>query len=179
MTFEVWRQIPAYSGRYEASDHGRIRSMISGRGPRKEPLILEQSVSKDGYAEVNIVKDDGRKSKARVNRLVCAAFTGIMESSDMHASHINGDKLNNTADNLEWATKSENELMKRVHGRVPAKKLTEDDVRKVHRLKREEKMTNVAIGKIIGCSDRMVGKIIRGVSWPHIKEEFDELDGNI
>lgn len=176
MAFEVWRQVPAFNGRYEASDQGRVRSMVCGQGARSTPLILSQHDTRDGYKEVNIVKNDGSKSMIGVHRMVCAAFTGVMESSDMHASHIDGDKSNNTPENLEWATKSENELMKRVHGRVPAQKLTEEQVREIHRVKRSEKITNVKLGKQFGCSDRMIGKILKGDSWPHIKEEFDSIE---
>jgi hypothetical protein len=50
-----------------------------------------------------------------VHRLVCAAFHG--KPADRHeVSHIDGTRDNNQLKNLKWATHSENEQAKKLHG---------------------------------------------------------------
>jgi hypothetical protein len=99
---EHWCEIPGYAP-YEASSHGRIRSWNNGRyGRRTRPLIMKQSWSSNGYMCINI----GQKPR-RVHRLLALAFIPNPDNKYC-VDHIDGDILNNSLNNLRWATKAEN-----------------------------------------------------------------------
>lgn len=98
----IWKPIPDMPGCF-ASEHGDIRS--------PEGKIRTQSPDTGGYMRVTI-GDIG----FRVNRLVCAAFHGRAPTSKHEAAHCNGKKINNSARNLFWKTRVENEQDKVQHG---------------------------------------------------------------
>jgi len=102
-----WLPIPGYEGLYEASDDGRVRSVLphpKGRTPARH--VLAQSVHSNGYANVGLRNASGRKVIG-VHRLVALAFHGAPNPGD-EACHIDGNKLNNHARNLRWGTHAEN-----------------------------------------------------------------------
>lgn len=69
-----------------------------------------------------------------VHITVCEVFHGPMPQPDMIVNHIDGNKLNNHKDNLEWATKSENIIhayktgLRSDNRRILVKDLTTDKV---------------------------------------------------
>lgn len=113
---EVWRLIPGYDDCYEASSEGQIRrskannsKSVKGGGGWKAGYILAQSTDKAGYHKCNLWDADlGRQKSVYVHRLVAAAFHGEPPTPEHTVNHIDGHKGHNAADNLEWATKSEN-----------------------------------------------------------------------
>ena len=83
------------------------------------PLKLYKE--RNGYMRVWIIQN-GKRVKASVHRLVAKAFIPNPENKPC-VNHIDGNKENNCASNLEWCTHSENEK----HSyRVLGKKLTAD-----------------------------------------------------
>lgn len=70
---EVWRDIPGYDGRYQASTHGRIRKAWKGA---KQPVILKANPKHSGANQlyVNLFTADGKQQKRPVLRLVAMAF---------------------------------------------------------------------------------------------------------
>lgn len=99
---EVWRDIPGYAGRYQASNLGRVK------GPRG---ILRPYISRSGYL-INTAYVDGGKIREGVHRLVAHAFIPNPEGKPQ-INHINGIKTDNRPENLEWVTCSENNLHRR------------------------------------------------------------------
>ena len=102
---EVWRPIAGYEGLYEVSNFGRVRRIF--RYGREHIRPCKPKITKDGYFETTLVKDCKPKH-IRTHRLVAQAFCENPESKP-EVNHIDGDKLNNCADNLEWCTSSENQ----------------------------------------------------------------------
>ena len=114
---EEWKDIPGYEGSYQVSNLGRVKSV-----PRKVPYkggpsyallkgkIMSLSVEKDGYLVVALSKKGARKMH-KVHRLVAAAFIGG-EHRGLQINHIDGDKSNNSVDNLEWCSCKQNILHK-------------------------------------------------------------------
>jgi len=62
----------------------------------------------NGYYYVCLSKN-GKVRKFKVNRLVAQAFIPNPDNKPF-VNHIDGDKLNNNVNNLEWCTQSENML---------------------------------------------------------------------
>ena len=96
---EIWRIIKGFED-YEISNTGRVKSHKHGR-----EVILKQRVSHDGYVWYNLCMN-GKQYTKRANRLVAEAFVNNPENKPT-VNHIDGDKSNNNADNLEWATREE------------------------------------------------------------------------
>lgn len=106
MTAEVWKPIEGYEGIYEVSDKGNVRSYRNGKhGIRKNPIIIVGLMGKH-YRSVCLCKDN-KKTFYNVHRLVAEAFLPNPENKK-EVNHIDGNKLNNCKENLEWASHAEN-----------------------------------------------------------------------
>lgn len=110
---EIWRDVPKYEGLYQVSNLGRIKS-LERRVPIKngkftryyKECILSKVLGKRGYYVVSL----GRRAQNKtVHRLVALAFIPNPKNKPC-INHIDGDKLNNNINNLEWCTYSENNL---------------------------------------------------------------------
>lgn len=112
---EEWRPISGLAD-YEVSNLGRVRRATNGyRKPAG--YILRQSQT-HGYATIALWRD-GCAVGNRINRLVCYAFHGEPPTPQHHAAHIDGDRMNNRAENLRWADPSSNMKDKVAHGTNP------------------------------------------------------------
>ncbi len=98
---EVWRSVKEFEGMYEVSNLGRVRSLR-----REHPLIMSQCIINTGYKAVRFgIK--GKTYNRLVHRLVAKEFCeGYAEG--LTVNHIDADRLNNSASNLEWVTHKEN-----------------------------------------------------------------------
>lgn len=102
---EIWKPIEEFLGLYEASNLGKIRTIR--RWAAKNPKIMTQYNPKGRYQEVHFWKE-GSTTIRSVHRLVALAFIPNPENKPQ-INHIDGNKLNNCVDNLEWCTNSENQ----------------------------------------------------------------------
>lgn len=96
---ETWRDVVGYEGLYRVSDMGQVH------GPRK---LLRPGADGGGYLAVNLCKD-GRQILTKVHRIVAEAFIPNPHGK-REVDHINRDRQDNRAANLQWATKRENML---------------------------------------------------------------------
>ena len=96
----MWKPTISFPG-YEVSDSGEVRNA-------KTKHVLSQHENNRGYLKVFLV-DNGHQNGVFVHRLVATAFC---ENDDIihkiQVNHINEDKTDNRALNLEWVTPSEN-----------------------------------------------------------------------
>ena len=69
---------------------------------------IKQQMSNSGYLRVELFSH-GAGKKFLVHRLLAAAFIPNPENKET-VNHIDGDKSNNSIGNLEWATRSENQI---------------------------------------------------------------------
>ena len=106
MVNEIWKPVvneKMRNGQYEVSSLGRLRNKNTGH-------ILKPFISNTGYCRISI--NDFRTSKKKntnlsVHRLVAEAFIPN-ECNKPEVNHKDGNKMNNSVDNLEWSTESEN-----------------------------------------------------------------------
>lgn len=98
---EIWRDIDGYEERYQVSNYGRVKSFW--RGAIK---ILKPAAISRGYLFVSLCKPNQRK-QFYIHRLVAQAFIPNPDNKRT-VNHIDGHRLNNCVENLEWATAAEN-----------------------------------------------------------------------
>ena len=108
MKNEEWRDVVGYEGRYQVSSMGRVKSLERKDrfGRIVKERILKPGVDHNGYQFVNL-HAGGKPKNVPVHRLVCQAFRENPENKP-EVNHIDEDKTNNNAVNLEWCTRKEN-----------------------------------------------------------------------
>lgn len=111
---EKW--IPILDGLYEASDLGRIRRARPGRKTWIGKELKAHMLPK-GYMQV-LPTVNGKNRNMYVHRLVANAFIGPCPEG-YEVNHIDGNKANNRADNLEYVTRKGNVQHAIAHGLMP------------------------------------------------------------
>ena len=101
-SIEIWKDILGYEDLYKVSNLGRIKSLVSSKKER----ILKSDRGGDYYNRVFLRKDKKTKTY-RVHRLMAQTFLPNPENKPM-VNHKDGNKLNNSLDNLEWCSSLEN-----------------------------------------------------------------------
>ncbi|WP_168714674.1 NUMOD4 motif-containing HNH endonuclease [Streptomyces sp. A0592] len=109
-----WRPIPGYEHTYEVSDTGQINSKAR---PRTRGGLLKLKVNARGYWAVSLVAG-GVQTTHEVHRLVALAFLGP-RPPQAQVRHLDGDRLNCSAENLAYGTHSDNLLDAVRHGTHP------------------------------------------------------------
>lgn len=138
---EEWRDIPGYSGLYQASDWGRIRSFMptgKQREKAKSPHMIRPAYSAaKNQCYVSLVNEPDKREAGRraqkvlkMERAVFLAFHGEIPEG-MVVSHRNGDAQDNRLCNLALKERGElsREVMrKKVAGgnRIPVLKIDRD-----------------------------------------------------
>ena len=113
---EIWKDIPIYKGTYQASNLGNIRSLYrtityktnDGNVHHKfcKGKLLKQRISNTGYFRTPI-NFNGFKRDISTHRLIAITFLENPNNFPQ-VNHIDGNRLNNKVENLEWVSMSEN-----------------------------------------------------------------------
>ena len=99
---ESWKPVPGFE-KYLVSDLGRVRT-IAFRHPT--PIMAQRCYWANPYLAVTFTAGEARHQKD-VHRLVALAFCERPDGKN-YVNHINGNKHDNRAVNLEWVSASEN-----------------------------------------------------------------------
>lgn len=141
----------------------------------REWKLLGQKVTERGYHNVTL-SHLGRAKCFRVNRVVALAFIDN-PSNKPEVNHKDGNKSNNSVNNLEWATRSENELHAfRIKIKVPVR----GEQRHTARLSNVQAMDiarRLASGERVGLlasefgvHQTTISDIKLGRSWTHLRQ---------
>lgn len=97
---ELWKDIPITANMYAVSNFGRVRN----NNTRK---VLKPACLRSGYLAVAL-QCGGKQKTFSVHRLVAEAFVSGRANGKNIVNHIDGDKNNNLASNLEWCSYHDN-----------------------------------------------------------------------
>lgn len=133
MQDEVWRPVVGYEDYYEVSNLGRLRTVghiIEYSDGRRRHVRGGRMISygkprPNGYY-IKCLQRGNTKKYVTIHRLVATAFIPNPMGLEQ-INHINGNKIDNRVENLEWITREDNMLhavytLGKVTG-VPAKKI--------------------------------------------------------
>jgi hypothetical protein len=168
---EKWKQVEDTN--YEISDLGRLRNKKSG-------YMMSLNNVKNGYIQAAMTID-GKVKREAIHRLVAKAF---IENGDekLTVNHIDGDKTNNKAANLEWMTQKENvnhafknNLTKVKVCPIIQLDLDENEIRRFSSFKEIEDEFKYDRSLLIRvCKGR--NKTAYGFKWKYVNEEVNQPD---
>jgi len=156
---EVWKPVIGFESRYEVSNLGRVRSLLTGK-------ILKQCLTR-GYLYVCLTSIESQKVQ-KVHSLVAAAHLGSRPSG-LQIAHNDGDKTNNKASNLRYTTCKDNSADRWKHGTMPNgekfhwAKLTSEQVREIRKLIGIKSHDEIA--KLFNVSATAISYIRTGKRW--------------
>lgn len=87
---------------YFITEDGKCYNSKTGK------YLKGQENSRNGYFSYNLTLPDGSKKRCVAHRLVAVAYIPNPENLPQ-VNHIDGNKLNNSSDNLEWVTAEQNQ----------------------------------------------------------------------
>lgn len=163
---ECWVPSP-HSSEHEVSSFGNVRRIVKSKR-NHPPGIMRLRPTPSGYLRVGGFKD-GKKADFYVHRLVCEAFHGPAPTPLHEVAHADGNKQNNRASNLSWATHRENEAMKEAHGTrlfgslIGNSKLSEGEVLAIRAMAGTRPQWVIA--QLFGVSQMTVSHISRNKTW--------------
>ena len=177
---EIWKDIEGFDGAFQISSLGNVRSVdryvswfngyaLCKRFQKGGPV--KQRINKRGYYVVSLKN----KKSLLVSRLVALAFIPNDEEKPL-INHIDGNKLNNKIENLEWVTEEENRLHAKIHGLIASgersgtAKLTNEKIRAI----RQEYKSKTygkgyrALARKYGVNRCTIRSIVLGISWRNV-----------
>lgn len=184
---ERWLPVVGYEAYYAVSSLGRV---IRRKGMRRKAdrMIRAHIHQKCGYPSVGLCVAHRAKT-FNTHVLVAAAFLGPRPKG-LVINHIDGNKQNPRANNLEYVTQHENQMHASRMGLLPKgdnhhsalrpgqmprgennsqAKLTEEQVREIRaRYVKGGVLTEKAMARLYGVSQTVVHALLSRRTWRHI-----------
>lgn len=183
---DVWKEVEAKGVKWLVCADGRVKTPAhSCEYTRKnrdgkvatitnhfEESIASPCKTRNGYLEV-YVRKNGKRTHCLVHRLVGIAFVpGYREG--LTINHINGDKLDNSVENLEWVSLARNTQHQWEVGLVdlrgekqPGSKLTSKQVVYIRRLL-SQGVSMHSLAVIAGVDPNTIALIRDGKRWASV-----------
>lgn len=150
---ERWKPVHGFEDLYEVSDQGRVRSLKRATTNGK---LLKGVLDKDGYIRVHL--SAGKKGKTiPVHRLVAIAFVPGRTEEKSIVNHLNENKVDNRASNLEWCTSGYNTrygggISKRAKKRrIPIQAISKEGIWSFESITEASSKLGISHGNISGC----------------------------
>lgn len=150
--------ISIFGGAYEAAEDGTIFSR-----KRRTRRAMVGKVTEAGYRMV-VITIEKKKRYYNVHRIIASAFLPN-PNNYREVNHKDGNKLNNSVDNLEWVTPHQNQLHAMMSGLKPSLKLDYSKAAEIRRLYATGQYTQCQLAEIFGVKKTQIGYIIQNKRW--------------
>lgn len=171
---EIWKTIKGFE-RYKVSNLGRVQSFC-----KFPPVVLKPQKNNWGYFLVSLSSNTLPKPKWVIRKtihfLVLSTFKPKIEGKNF-CNHIDGNKLNNCVDNLEWVTFKENTQLYFASDKAKSgwhfkprldRQFTVEDIKRIRKL-RKYNVTARAIAKHYKTGHSMILSIQKNKCYRDIK----------
>lgn len=175
----IWKDIPGFET-YQASACGKIRRIAHGRNGWRPHILRGHLLKSNGYFTVCCTVPGQKPRNVTVHRLVCVAFHGPAPSPTHEVAHADGNRTNNAAANLRWATRKENAADRKRHGRDRigsrnrSAKLFEQNIPLIFELAAKG-FEQRRIAALFGIHQRQVFNVLHRRTWAHVEIPSDQL----
>jgi hypothetical protein len=173
---EKWERIdfPEFDNQihYEISNYGRIKSFQN----TDEGVLIHGSLIQ-GYQSLN-VRFQNKSVNHYIHKLVAKHFCQQNSPKDPFVIHLDYNKLDNRADNLQWADRSKvtehnknnpSVINRLIPLRTKNYKLTEGKVMLIKQMLRSDKSRLKIIAKQFGITHTQLNRIRSGENWKQVK----------
>jgi hypothetical protein len=173
---EKWERIdfPEFDNQihYEISNYGRIKSFQN----TDEGVLIHGSLIQ-GYQSLN-VRFQNKSVNHYIHKLVAKHFCQQNSPKDTFVIHLDYNKLDNRADNLQWADRSKvtehnknnpSVINRLIPIRTKNYKLTEGKVMLIKQMLRSDKSRLKMIAKQFGITHTQLNRIRSGENWKQVK----------
>lgn len=168
---ELWKPIEQFLY-MEVSSKGRVKRLAHKN--KKERIQSEFAKDRDGYCRCTVYRQDGTYTSIPVHRLVAMAFIPNPDNKP-HVNHIDGNRTNNSVENLEWVTPRENVIHSYLNGErkkcknIPRNTLLTDfQINEIDNLRKYYSVNQIA--KLFNIEYQSLKNII------HKKKQCEKLD---
>jgi hypothetical protein len=161
---------------------GSVVRAVDSQKYHKAGDVLRGRVMRSGYRQHKLVDANGNRRLVRTNRIVCEAFHGLSPTPKHHSAHRDGNKLNNSAENLYWATPKQNKADSIAHGTIARgertgnqhgkAKLTAEKVSQIRAAYKGTKGDLVSLALVYGVAPTCIQKVVSGQTWKHVTDRM-------
>lgn len=155
-------------GLYSIEEDGRVYSHYSKR-------YMKTSIDKDGYRTISLRNNNNGYSHFGIHRLLMIAFHPIENMEEMSVDHIDGNKMNNSLNNLQWVTVEENTKLAYLTGLANTKgenhgkaKITEKEALKIIALLKEGYKFSYIVQQVPSANKGIISSIKNNRTWKHL-----------
>lgn len=173
-----WKKVEGYES-YEVSNTGLVRSVdreikrTDGqiRFVEGKELTIQHD-SRSGRPMVRLYHAETRKGRTfKVHRLVALTFLGERPEGT-ETCHLDGDVTNNNIENLQYKSKSSNQIDIMKHTKhCAAGKLTVEDVVEIRRAYKEKEMNQYQLAEVFGITQGTVSEIVNRKTFKFINDD--------
>ena len=180
MASEEWRPVIGFEHCYAVSNLGRIKRTVGGRGSVAGRILRQAPSGRFGGYRSICLYNNRVQHHFMVHRLVAEAFIGPIPAG-CQINHKDGNKLNNTPENLEIVTPAENMTHASRTGllatgeRRSDTKLRDADVLRI-RYELFGAYTQEEIGAMFSVTRKCITHLLYGRTYKHCVRDQDHVN---
>lgn len=170
-THEIWVDIKNYEGKYQISSQGRVRSLkrhkINDKIENVWYILKPWRGTTSLYLKVYLTKPGDVRQRCMIHRLVAEHFLPDWNPT-LEINHIDGNRDNNSVENLEMCTHRYNILHARSHHLIddygeksPNAKLSNKQAQEIRTRYAQGGITQKELALEFGVSRSAVSSIVR------------------